>query len=164
MTLKEQTQKTLQGWTLFSTGTRSLDLVDGGLRLACELTALETLGCAFSRFAISSNKLAGASIEQLKKTSEALSKRLTYLLEPIRPIEVDAEHCVVQLRSQPPQKDEDSTSYYELLVKRTGELSLCRYVHNRDAQASGALREAVPAHVTREVFLRLIGDFCAVAE
>jgi hypothetical protein len=164
MTLKEQAQKVLQSWTLFSSGSQSLDLMDGPLQLSCELTALETLGCAFSRFAIKSDKLVGASIEQLKKTSEALSKRLTYLLEPIRPIEVDAEHCVVQLRSQPPQKDEDSTSYYELLVKRSGELSLCRYVHARDAQASGALREAVPAHVTREVFLRLIGDFCAVAE
>lgn len=164
MTLKEQTKTALEGWTTFSTGTRSLDLVDGGLRLSCELTALETLGCAFSRFVVSSDKLAGATIDQLKKTSEALSKRLTYLLEPIRPIEVDAEHCVVQLRSQPPQKDEDQTSYYELLVKRSGELSLCRYVHTRDAKAAGMLREAVSAHVTREVFLRLIGDFCAVVE
>jgi hypothetical protein len=164
MTLKQQTQSTLQGWPTFSAGPRSLDLVEGILRLSCELTALETLGCAFSRFTLTSDKLAGASIDQLKKTSEALSKRLTYLLEPIRPIEVDVEHCVVQLRSQPPQKDEDHTSYYELLVKRTGELSLCRYVHTRDAQAAGALRQAVPAHVTREVFLRLIGDFCAVAE
>jgi hypothetical protein len=80
------------------------------------------------------------------------------LLEPISPIETDAHGCVVQLRSNPPQKEADRTSYYELLVSRDGWLSLARY-----SRASGQKREVIPAQVTREVLLRLVGDFAAVA-
>ena len=98
--------------------------------------------------------MAAAPIDQLKKVADALSKRLTYLLEPISPIEVDADQCVVQLRSNPPQRDDNGTQYYELLVRRGGELSLRRY-----QKQSGGVRQGVPAQVTREVFLRLIGDF-----
>jgi hypothetical protein len=103
--------------------------------------------------------LASAGIERLRAVSQDLSQRLTYLLEPIAPIEVDAEQCVVQLRSNPPQRDEQRTSYYELLVRRGGELSLCRWT-----KAAGDVRQPLAAHVTREVFLRLVGDFSAAAK
>ncbi len=73
-------------------------------------------------------------------------------------MEVDAEQCIVQLRSNPPQKDDDGTSYYELLVARGGRLSLCRWLKER-----GQPRRIIPAQVTREVFLRLIADFSAAA-
>ena len=89
--------------------------------------------------------------------AENLSKRLTYLLEPISPIETDAQGCVVQLRSNPPHKDTDRTSYYELLVSRAGELSLCRYT-----RPAGGTRQLIPAELTREVLCRLAGDFEAV--
>jgi hypothetical protein len=58
------------------------------------------------------------------------------------------------MRSNPPQKDEHQTSYYELVVRRGGEIALCRYV-----KEPGEARRTVPACVTREVLLRLIGDF-----
>ena len=62
------------------------------------------------------------------------------------------------MRSNPPQKEADRTSYYELLVARTGELSLVRY-----SRAAGQPRESIPAHVTREVLCRLAGDLSAAA-
>ncbi len=83
---------------------------------------------------------------------------MTYLLEPISPIELDSQGCVVQMRSTPPQKDADRTSYYELLVSRSGELSLVRYT-----RLAGQPREIIPAQVTREVLLRLAGDFALAA-
>jgi hypothetical protein len=87
-----------------------------------------------------------------------LASKLTYLLEPISPIETDAHGCVVQLRSNPPQKEDDRTSYYELLVSRSGELSLSRY-----SRAVGQKRDVVPAHVTREVLVRMAADFAGAA-
>ena len=96
------------------------------------------------------------TVEKLKQISNNLSKRLSYLLEPINPIEVDSEQCLVQMRSSPPAKGEDGTSYYELLVRRGGELRLSRY-----AKTPGQPRRIVPAQVTREVFLRLVADFSA---
>ena len=70
-------------------------------------------------FRTSADKLANAAtIDQLKDIANALSKQLSYLLESISPIEVDDEACIVQMRSNPPQKDDDGTRYYELVVAR----------------------------------------------
>jgi hypothetical protein len=99
--------------------------------------------------------LAGAKVDQLKDIANTLSKRLSYLLESISPIEIDNEACVVQMRSNPPQKDDDGTRYYELVVAR-GELTLCRF-----SRVSGQVRTIVAANVTREVFERLTEDFVA---
>jgi hypothetical protein len=158
MSLKSQTEAALQGLAAFSAGSKVLDVSEGGQRMQCELTALDSLGCAFSRFELTSDALASADINRLRGVADNLSKRLTYLLEPISPIEVDADQCVVQLRSNPPQKDDTGTSYYELLVRRGGQLSLQRYTKQPDGQ-----RGAVPAQVTREVLLRLVDDFAAAA-
>ena len=62
--------------------------------------------------------------------------------------------CVVQLRSNPPQHDDDGRSYYELLVRRGGEIALTRY-----RKENGNARQQITATVTREVLLRLGGRF-----
>ena len=154
MALQEQARAALQT----AAGPFRLSIEDAPQRLDCELTAVESLACAFSSFELSTSALADATPERLKRLGEKLSARLTYLLEPISPIEIDRERCVVQLRSNPPERDADRTSYYELVVERGGALSLCRY-----AKAPGDVRQTVPVNVTREVFLRLIGDFSSVA-
>lgn len=158
MSLVQQAQKALDASAAFSTGSQTLAVADSGRRLVCELAALDRLACAFTRFEMTSDALVGASIDELKRVSQTLAARLTYLLEPIAPIEIDAGQCVIQMRSNPPQRDEQGTSYYELLVRRGGELSLCRW-----SKQANQVRERLPAHVTREVFLRLVGDFAAVA-
>ena len=95
----------------------------------------------------------------LERIGNDLASRVTYLMEPIRPIEIDADACVVQMRSTPPQKDDDGRSYYELLVRRGGEIALTRY-----RKEPGTPRQQIPATVTREVLLRLAGDFSAVLD
>ncbi len=91
--------------------------------------------------------------------AKSLSERLTYLMEPIRPIEIDADACVAQLRSSPPQRDDDGRSYYELTVRRGGDISLVRY-----RKEPGTPRQQIAANVTREVLLRLVDDFEAVLD
>lgn len=158
MTLVEKTRTALAAIPAFAGGGQSLIAEHAGQRFEGELTGLDTLGCAFERFELRSEVLAGAPIERLRSVSEALAKKLTYLLEPISPIEIDAEQCVVQLRSNPPHRDEQGTSYYELLVRKGGELSLRRWT-----KEPGEVRRPLAAHVTREVLLRLVGDFSAAA-
>jgi hypothetical protein len=158
MTLVEKTRATLAAWSLMSGGSQTLSVEAAGQRLECEFSVLDTLACAFARFELQSDALASASIERLRAVSEDLSRRVTYLLEPISSIEVDADQCVVQMRSNPPHRDEQRTSYYELLVRRGGALSLCRWT-----KETGDVREPLLAHVTREVFLRLVADFSAAA-
>ena len=128
-------------------------------RVEADLIAVDAIGCSFQTLGLSTSKLAGASLDELKAISAALTQKLTYLLEPIGLVEADADRCSIQLRSSPPQKGEDGTSYYELLVRRGGDITLSRY-----SKKSGQLRQIVPAHVTREVLARLTADFIAAVE
>jgi len=125
-------------------------------RLTAEILAVDAIGCSTSAVTFATPQLAKATVHELKKVSDDLSHRLNYLLEPISLIEADAELATVQMRSNPPQKDDDGTRYYELLVRRGGELSLVRY-----QKLPGQPRQPVPAHLTREVFVKLAGDLVA---
>jgi hypothetical protein len=158
MTLKSQAQTALSNLSPSIQTPQALAASDAGQRLTANIVALDGLALAFEHLTLLSDSLAAAPIEQLKRVADALSKRLTYLLEPISPIEVDADQCVVQLRSNPPQRDDNGTRYYELLVRRGGELSLRRF-----QKQPGGIREPIPAQVTREVFLRLVDDFSVAA-
>jgi hypothetical protein len=137
---------------------QTLEAEAAGQRLAVHLAELDSLACGFTALELASQPLAAAGMDKLKQVSEKLSARLTYLLEPISPIEQDAEQCIVQLRSNPPQRNEDRTSYYELLVSRGGRLSLVRYT-----KPAGQPRRPITSHVTREVLLRIVGDFAQAA-
>lgn len=125
-------------------------------KLVSSLTAVDAIGCALEVLTYSSDRLAGATPDALQKLSSALTARLNYLLEPISAIEFDQESCTVQCRSNPPQQGEDGRSYYELLVRKGGEISLCRF-----SKQTGQPRRAIPTQITREVFARLGEDFVA---
>ena len=155
MTLKDNFHNELKAIT--GSGPHIISVSTDRARLTCELVEVNPLAYTFNRLALETDTLAGATLDQLREISESLAERLTYLLEPIGPIEVDQEQCVVQMRSNPPQQDDDGTSYYELLVRRGGELALCRF-----QKQPGDAREPIPALVTGEVLGRLVDDFTAV--
>ncbi len=156
MSLVQLTQQQLQTVAHFQGGSQQLSIACGTERLVCQLTALDALACAFEQLELHSDRLAGVKMDRLKALAAALSKRLTYLLEPISPIEYDAEAAHVQMRSSPPRKGDDGSTYYELTVRRGGALALCRY-----RKSPGQPREVIPAQVTREVLMHLINDFVA---
>src|SRR5439155_19150981 len=134
---------------------RGLLQVDGEAgRIEADLLAVDAIGCSFQTLGYLTPKLANSTLDELKATSEALTSKLTYLLEPIGMVEADADRCSIQLRSNPPQKGEEETSYYELMVRRGGDITLSRY-----SKKTGQLRQIIPAHVTREVLGRLADDF-----
>lgn len=159
MSLKEQLRDRLAATAPFVDGITDIVVREGSLALCCELASLDRTGCEFVRLSVETPRLAGAATDRLQKVAADLAKRLTYLMEPISPVEVDHEQCVVQMRSSPPQKNDDGTTYYELLVRAGGELSLCRFT-----KTIGNARQNVPAQVTREVLLRLAGDLEAAGQ
>ncbi len=154
--MKQKLNQALAACPLFSTPGQTLSVQDGEIHLSVDLAALDTMACAFTRISIRTARLAQCDSATLQQIATQLSSKLTYLLEPIQPIESDAAGCVVQMRSNPPQKDADRTSYYELLLARSGELSLVRY-----SSQSRQTREIISAHVTREVLCRLAGDLAS---
>ncbi|MDA7980287.1 MAG: hypothetical protein MPJ50_16095 [Pirellulales bacterium] len=128
--------------------------------LEVELTALDSIACAFQRLALQTERIRGAGTDVLKKVSQDISTRVTYLLEAIGPIEIDSEGAVIQLRSLPPQKGDDGTVYYEMLVRNGGSIELRRWKN----QPGSSARVPLQAEVTREVLLRLTEDFVAAAK
>src|SRR5688572_23827933 len=70
----------------------TLDVNSG--RLIADLSAVDQLACAFERFAYLTDTVASATTDRLRTIADGLSKRLSYLLEAINPIEVDPEACI----------------------------------------------------------------------
>ncbi|MCE9526892.1 MAG: hypothetical protein K8R36_12645 [Planctomycetales bacterium] len=123
-------------------------------KLEAHLVTVDAIGCAFESFSYQTDKLANSTVKDLKKLSDSLTAKLNYLMEPISAVELDADSCTVQCRSNPPQQGEDGRSYYELLVRKGGDIVLCRYL-----KQSGQPRQVIPSQVTREVLSRLGEDF-----
>jgi hypothetical protein len=155
MTLQQQFEQELlkQG----DGGAATVAVHDSPRHLTCDVVERNSLAVSFNRLQLATDELASADGPELERFGKALAERLTYLMEPIAPIEIDAAACVVQLRSNPPQRDDDGRSYYELIVRRGGEIALTRY-----RKENGGTRHQITATVTREVLLRLVGDFCVV--
>jgi hypothetical protein len=129
-----------------------VDLGQG--RLTCRLEQVDRLACRVQFLSLSTTALAGASMERLRQVSRTIAARVTYLLEPVGPLEEDQVSCTVQMRSIPPQRDAVGTrSYFELIVRRGGEVRVCRYEH-----APGQARRPVAASLTTEVLARLAAD------
>jgi hypothetical protein len=159
MNVSEQLSQALSSEPSFSGGQRTLEFRHDGNRLTCQLVALDSLAGAVVELELHADSLVGASPKRLEQIAGALSKRLSYLLEPIHPIETDTDRCVVQMRSSPPRKHAAGTDYYELLVTADGRIHLGRY-----SRAPGATRAPIAAQFTHEVLVRLAGDFVDAAK
>ena len=138
-------------------GARAIGISEDDLKLTCELADVNPLAVELNRLVVKTPQLADATLEELSEISNELSARVTYLMEPIGPVELDVESCTVQMRSVPPTREDDGTTYYEILVRRGGEVALVRY-----QKVPSEPRRVIPAVVTREVLYRLAEDFEAV--
>ncbi len=154
MTLQNQFEQGLQN---SGSGPAMVAVSDSPRQLSCDIVERNSLAVLFNQLRLTTDELASAGAGELERIGKALAGRLTYLMEPIAPIEIDAAACVVQLRSNPPQRDDDGRSYYELIVRRGGEIALTRY-----RKTNGDARQQIAATVTHEVLMRLVSDFCGV--
>ena len=121
------------------------------------MTGVDTLGCAFQEFSVESPRLSETTATELTQIGELLAERVSYLLEPISVSEIDDESCTLQMRSVKPDRNEIGRSYYEILARRGGTISLRRYLKTPDQP-----RSVIPSTVTREVLIRLSRDFISV--
>ena len=128
---------------------------DSGV-LEVDMPSADTLAVSFESFLFKSDRLSNSDTGHLGRIADRLASKLSYLLEPLRVIEIDGEAGAVQMRSHPPYQRESQTRYYEVLVQRGGSLSLGRY-----ERLPGQPRRSIPATVTHEVFYRLADDFAA---
>ncbi len=138
---------------------QQLDVSEGPRTVRVAVEQCEALAVGVSQFLLETPELAGIDLATLESASKSLCQRVNYLLEPISPIETDADGCMVQMRSSPPQVGESGRYYYELLLRRGGSVELCRY-----EKTTSAPRTRVAATLTHEVLGRLVEDFDATVE
>lgn len=98
--------------------------------------------------------LAGAD---LRAWGDRLAARLTYLMEPLVLLEVDAEAGSAELRSRVPTARGDVRSFYEVRLGRDRSLQLRRIRFD----AAARRREPAPCRFTGEVVERLADDLVA---
>jgi hypothetical protein len=140
-------------------GSQTFAVADGARSVRCQALQCDPLAATIDELILESNELAAATVAQLQAASESLSQRVNYLLEPIAPVETDSQGCTVQLRSNPPQRDDNGRRYYELILRRGGSVSLCRF-----EKQPGQPRVRVPAALTHEVIGRLVDDFSSTVD
>ena len=119
-------------------------------------------GCTISTRAGGSQDvphLAGASFNVLKQWADALSLRITYLLENIGPLEFDPTTQQVLIRSKTPDLRTGGAKYYEVLLQcqSAGHFMLRRF-HSDPAQCG---RDQVDLAMTHETLLKLVEDLLA---
>jgi hypothetical protein len=130
---------------------------DSPNRLTLHLTALDTVGLAFSAMEFANASRTECSSQALKDWADRLAKRVTYLMEPLKVIEIDAGGGEVQVRSQSPTPRAEQRNYYEMRLFRNGSLRLERFVYDEATRQ----RRGVPCQLTREVLERLADDIAA---
>lgn len=157
MTLREEILSQLSG-TIGKQHQR-VTAVAGPRTVRCEIDQCDLLAVAVYELVLETSELASVEIEELQSASQSLCERVTYLLEPISPIETDADGCIVQMRSFPPLQQENGRFYYEIFLRRGGSVALHRY-----EKQPGSIRQRVTAMLTHEVLGRLVEDFDKTVE
>lgn len=144
-------------------GQRVIAALEGGgevtleaedLRVRFRAEAADQVGCAVTGFRIEDLRATARDAEALKAWADRVAGRTTYLMEQVAVIEVDGAGGSALLRSAPPDRRGEARAYYEVVLRRSGVLTLTRYrYHNGDKT-----RTEVPCRLTREVFERLVDD------
>lgn len=132
---------------------------DGPDRLQLELTAIGSIGVAFDSLEFATTRRPEWSAEELAAWGERLARRVSYLMEPLKVLEIDAEAGAVEIRSDKPTPRAELRSYYEVRLGRAGTCRLQRRVFDEGARR----RRPASCQLTREVFERLVDDIVASA-
>lgn len=129
---------------------------DDGITADVEFMAVDSMSCAFREIRLSVPALKNCDFDLLKRWSEALGQRITYLLENIGPLEFDEVNKQVLVRSVAPSGQQGKKQFYEILLQaQTGSLfTLRRFV----AEKGQPRRQRVDLQTTHEVLCRLLDD------
>lgn len=135
-------------------GRQEVTLEEEGLRVRYRAEAADQVGCAILGLRVEDLRSPARDADALKAWADRVAGRITYLMEQIVAVEVDGAGGSALLRSAPPDRRGEARSYYEVVLRGPGVLTLTRYrYHNGDRE-----RTEVPCNLTREVFERLVDD------
>ncbi len=130
---------------------------EGAHRLTLHLTAIDTVGLAFDSLEFVATDRTDWTPDSLRSWGDRLAARVTYLMEPFKILEIDAEDGKVCLRSESPTTRNQKRSYYEIRLGKSGTLRMERHTFDEAAR----VRDRSTCQLTREVLERLADDIVA---
>ena len=159
MTLKTQLEKSLSNLLKQQTGSAAVTLTVSNtartVSLEIDFITLENIGSTISEIRFVCQSLQH-STDTLKTWAQDLSDRISYLMESLGLIEIDAQNGTALVRSKTPTQSQNSRDYFEMLLElnKRGGLSLKRYRY----RTGNSQRIAVEMCLTHEVLYRLAED------
>ena len=159
MGLRENVEQLLQGLSS-DDAPRSVRTSDGdGVQIRIDLTAIDSMSCEFAELELFHPRMRTAQFDLLRQWAEALSQRVSYLLENIGPLEFDPHAGQVLIRSTPPQTVAGQKRFYEVILSSVGNGTFVLRRYESTTGRSG--RTQVPLQLTIEVLLKLVDDLLA---
>ncbi len=147
----------------FSSATPTVVLVSDpcGIQIEIEFTQVDSLACAFRQITVHVPAMHQVAFDVLKRWADALSQRITYLLEQISPLEYDPAAGQVLIRSTRPDQLPQGTQYYEMVLSShgSGTFTLRRYTSVKGTPG----RTPIDLQVTHEVLYKLCDDLIDTA-
>jgi len=126
-----------------------------GVGVQMDIRSQGPVGCSFTRLAVWASRPLPVDLARL---GEEVASRVTYLLEPLRLIEVAPRLGYAQIRSTRPSVRNGRREYYEAVSNQLADghcvLTLARY----RAVKGNRQRVAVPINLTWEALERLLED------
>ena len=143
--------ESLDRWRPEGRATLALDDTASGWRAVLDAEAVDGIGCRL--WSMRLERVVPLPIAvPLRTQADALAKRATGLLEPLRVVEIDEGRSLAQLRSDAPSGAE--RRYYEVLRHECGTTNVQRY------EAGNGPRRTVTFTLTHEALAKLANDAC----
>ncbi|MFO0944484.1 MAG: hypothetical protein U1D30_00840 [Planctomycetota bacterium] len=159
MHLSESIRRGVQHRAPFHDHVEQIIASDSGLTVRCDVSSAERLGCAMTQLELVEVAPDALTIEELDARAEKICSKVTYLLEPLRKIELDAQTKAVLLRSKQPKQIGPKVCYYEILADAKRRTSLKRYCFDPELRK----RFAVEFLLTSDQLELLVDDLIVVA-
>lgn len=146
--------KSLPGFS--STTPRTVTCQTEGLEVEAEVLAVDSLSCSLHELRLGAAALRSAPFGSLQSWGQNLCQKVTYLLEQLVPVELDAQSESILIRSKQPSSQATGRVFYEVLLQNPGYLQIRRFL-----AVPQQPRQQVPMHMTLEVLDRLVHDIAA---
>jgi len=158
VSFSQQLNKELLQLIGYSSTSPKTVVITGPNQVKCELdfVAVDSMSCATRELRLHVPALIDADFDLLRTWGEEFSKRVTYLMENIGPLELDPDAGQILIRSTPPQQQGGTVTFYEVLLQShsAGNFSLKRYESTKGTPG----RSAVDMQTTHEVLRKLVDD------
>jgi hypothetical protein len=131
-----------------------IQVSDGELRVEVKLADWNRLGCLLDTL-----NLEKSHCGKLNLHPSQIVARVTYLGERLETTEIEGEAGRAILRSNPPRRDGDVVSFFEVVLNQGKDVSLVRYKYDPEVGE----RVQVPVPLSRDTLDRLMGDLIQLA-